>query len=67
MRIRAAVSIPFTPYATTKTPRLTATRWVKSASGVEWNPSQNAPGTSVGISPVSVATKKRMVQPMTTL
>ena len=66
IRKRAAVSIPRTPRDTTKTPSPTAIAWKMSACGVELNASQKLPGTAVGISFVSVATKKRIVQPITT-
>ncbi len=66
IRNRAAVSIPFTPLETTKTPMLIATTCVTRAWGEPAKPSQNAPGTSAGMSPVTAATKKRIVQPITT-
>ena len=66
MRIFAAFSIPFTPRDTTKSPSPMATRWVRRACQVEWYPFQKASGTAVGISPVRVATKKRIVHPITT-
>ena len=59
--------MPRTPFATTKTPSPTASAWKRTACGVELNASQNWPCTSVGISPVSVAKKKRIVHPITTV
>ena len=67
IRIRAAFSIPRTPLATTKTPRPMASAWKSSAWGVELKASQNCPGAAVGISPLTVAKKNRIVQPMTTV
>ena len=67
IRKRAAVSIPRTPLATTSTPRPTAIPWKTIACGVELKAPQNSPGTDAGISPESVATKKRIVHPITTV
>ena len=67
IRTLAAVSMPFTPLETTKTPNAIAMTCVTSAPDVEWNESQNALGVAPGTSPVSVPTKKRIVHPITTL
>ena len=66
IRKRAAVSIPRTPFATTRTPSPTAIAWKIIACGVELKAPQNWSGTAVGISPLSVAMKKRIVHPITT-
>jgi hypothetical protein len=67
MRIRAAVSIPFTPRETTKSASPMAMTWVRTAPLEPAKASQKAPGGSEGTSPITVATKKRMVHPITTL
>ena len=67
IRKRAAVSMPRTPLATTKTPSPIAMAWKSTACGVELKAPQNSPGTAVGISPLTVAMKKRIVHPMTTV
>ena len=66
IRKRAAVSMPRTPFETTKTPSPTAIAWKSTAWPEELKAPQNWSGTAVGISPLSVAMKKRMVHPITT-
>ena len=67
MSTLAAVSMPLTPFETTKRAMAIAIACVRIAPGVEWKLSQKALGVAPGTSPVSVPTKKRIVHPMTTL
>ena len=67
IRKRAAVSMPLTPLDTTNTPMASAMAWVSIADGEAAKEFQKASGTSVGISRVMEAHRKRSVHPITTL